>query len=83
MTPECKELARKISEYLDNELDPSLCEQMEEHLAACPECRHCMESLQRTIQLCREASRQDVPSQVREHLRAALREQMRGRDSQK
>ena len=75
----CKEHLERISEYLDGELDSSVCRQVEEHLASCPECRQCLESLQRTIQLCKEAAQQDMPHQAREHLRAVLREHLTGR----
>jgi len=79
MKRECKEHLQRISEYLDGELDSSICRQVEEHLAACPECRDCLESLRRTIQLCKEAAQQDIPPQAREHLRAVLREHLAGR----
>jgi len=51
---DCKEVFALLSEYLDRELPPADCEQIETHLHGCPECIQFVQSLKRSIQLCRQ-----------------------------
>ena len=73
MHEDCKEYFERISEYLDGELDGSLCEKIERHLRACPECRDCIESLKKTVGLCKKIPPEQVPREVRKRLRETLR----------
>jgi RNA polymerase sigma-70 factor (ECF subfamily) len=50
---DCGRVFALLSEYLDQELPPAKCEQLEEHLRGCPECIQFVESLKRSVQLCR------------------------------
>ncbi len=70
----CKHYFEKISEYLDGELDQRTCREIETHLRECPECRQCADSLQKTIQLCRETSQEHIPAEMRARLKWALQE---------
>jgi RNA polymerase sigma-70 factor (ECF subfamily) len=45
----CKVLFAQLSDYLDEQLDDSLCEKLEEHLAGCEPCKAFVESLEATI----------------------------------
>ena len=47
----CREMFARLSEYLDEELDPDLCGGVEAHLDGCPPCQAFLESLRRTIDL--------------------------------
>jgi anti-sigma factor RsiW len=44
-----------ISRYLDNDLPASGCEVIKRHLAQCLQCDRFVQSLKRTINLCRKA----------------------------
>lgn len=57
----CLELSRRISAYLDGELDASERRSVEEHLAACLACACCAATLKRTVELCRRAAPQPLP----------------------
>ena len=70
----CKRYFEKISEYLDGELDTAACLEIEVHLKECPECRRCVDSLKKTIDLCRETAQEKVPSEMRARLKSALQE---------
>jgi len=70
----CKKDYERLSEYLDGELDDDLCREIEEHFCQCPECRKCVDSMRKTIQLCKEVAIEEIPVDVRERLKSRLRE---------
>ena len=74
MKEECKKNFERISEYLDGELGPDDCQQIEQHLKACPECRDCFDALKKTIDLCRKSAREEIPGDMRKRLRSKLRD---------
>lgn len=51
----CKQMFSELSNYLDEELDDSLCAEMEKHIQGCEPCKAFLASLAETIQTCRSA----------------------------
>ena len=51
----CKALFAQLSNYLDEQLDDSLCEKMEQHLTGCEPCKAFLASLEATIEQLRNA----------------------------
>lgn len=49
----CKAMFAELSDYLDEQLDDSLCEELEQHLDGCAPCGVFLASLQATIEQCR------------------------------
>jgi anti-sigma factor RsiW len=74
MKDECREDFKRLSEYLDGELDEEVCREIEQHFRYCPECRKCVETMKRTIQLCKSVATEEIPAAARERLRSMLRE---------
>ncbi len=74
MREDCKKDYERLSEYLDGELDDDLCREIEQHFRQCPECRECVDSMRKTIQLCKEVAKEEIPEDARERLRSMLRE---------
>ena len=64
----CIALFTKLSEYIDNELDEVTCKDIEAHLADCPCCNACMETLKRTVAFCREVEERPVPDSLSQRL---------------
>lgn len=52
----CKVLFAQLSDYLDEQLDDSLCEKLEEHLDGCEPCKVFLDSLETTITQLRKLS---------------------------
>mgnify|MGYP000550937026 FL=1 len=65
----CEELLGSLSEYIDGELNPELCLELEKHLAGCDDCRVVLNTTKRTIDLVHSpAEKPDLPDDVRERL---------------
>ena len=66
-----------LSEYLDLELPPDACQEIEEHIQGCAPCVEFAESLKKTVALCREYQPTTLPeplgAQARAELEAAYR----------
>jgi anti-sigma factor RsiW len=79
----CKEVFSLLSEYLNLELPPEACQEIEAHLAGCPPCIEFAESLRRTVDLCRNYRQTEMPapigSKAREQLLDAYRKMLGGR----
>jgi len=68
----CKEMFAELSNYLDDQLDDSLCEELEKHLNGCEPCRAFLASLEQAIQQCRTASNEAPDSRAAAKLRREL-----------
>lgn len=65
----CEELLFSLSSYIDGELNPELCQELEKHLAGCDNCRVVLNTTRRTIDLVHAPiEKLDVPEDVRERL---------------
>jgi RNA polymerase sigma-70 factor (ECF subfamily) len=68
----CKAMFAELSEYLDERLDDSMCEEMEKHMNGCEPCQAFVASLEATIEELRKTAA-DVPArQAAERLRKRL-----------
>lgn len=65
----CEQLLGSLSEYIDGELTPELCEEIEKHLSGCDDCRVVLNTTKRTIDLVHAPiEKPDLPEDVRERL---------------
>lgn len=71
---ECGRHFERISEYLDGELDRETLVEIERHLSECPRCANCLESLQRTIALCRRLEDEEIPLEVQRRIKGKVLE---------
>ena len=69
--PECQELFAGLSEYLDGRVEPRTCDQMTEHIEACPACVAFLRDLRGAIDRCRSLEVPCDPA-VAPRLRAIL-----------
>lgn len=69
----CKEMLITLNDYIDGELDTSLCDELEKHMAGCDNCRVVVNTIKKTIELYREDCATDkIPTEVRERLLTRL-----------
>ncbi len=65
----CEELLESLSAYIDGDLAPALCRELEKHLEGCDNCRVVLNTTKRTIELVRlPDEKSDLPDDVRERL---------------
>jgi len=65
----CEELLGSLSSYIDGDLNPELCLELEKHLAGCNDCRVVLNTTKRTIDLVHSPlEKPDLPEDVRERL---------------
>lgn len=69
---QCKEILEQLSAYIDDELEASLCAEIEAHLAECPDCQALVDTLRKTVTLYRECEPDDLPPGVRDRLYKVL-----------
>ena len=65
----CEGLLESLSAYIDGDLPPELCLELEKHLAGCNDCRVILNTTKRTIDLVHTPlEKPDLPEDVRERL---------------
>ncbi len=69
----CPDVVLLFSQHLEGDIERDTCARMETHLELCPRCRGACDSLRRTVAMCRTAPEPEVPAEVIESVRAALR----------
>jgi anti-sigma factor (TIGR02949 family) len=81
--PSCRAVFEMLSEYLDGDLTPASCEELEEHIAGCEPCVQFLDSLKKTMSLSQcfdqEAQPPVLPAQLKEELLSAYRASMQRR----
>ena len=74
----CKEMFAELSNYLDDELDDSLCEELEKHMEGCEPCQAFLTSLEKSIQQCRTVPHESPDPHVAARVRRELLSNYKG-----
>lgn len=69
----CKKIIMELSDYLDNELDPALRQELEAHMCACPECRVIIDTTRQTVLIYRGCEPYPLPQGLHDRLQQAIR----------
>ncbi len=77
----CLSMFEKLSEYIDNELDVMTCRDIERHVAECIPCKICLETLKRTVILCKKVDSIPVPESVSVKLKELIQNLSAGRST--
>ena len=73
----CREILENLSAYIDAELDPSLCDEIEQHMHGCNPCVAFLNTLKKTVVLYRCSKQEEaVPDEVRIDLHRFLRQRL-------
>jgi len=71
----CRKLLNELSNFLDNEIEPGLREELEKHIAKCPHCYVVFDSTKKTIQIFRGCDPYELPETLHRKLQEAVRKQ--------
>jgi anti-sigma factor RsiW len=69
----CKELLAVLNEYVDGEIDPTVCRDFEQHMTGCNPCKVVVDNVRKTITLYKEGQPYELPLAFQERLHVALR----------
>lgn len=73
MGRKCLDYVSDLNDYLDGELDPKLCDEIEKHVGHCENCRIMVDSLKQTVTLCREGKPEKLPAALETKLSGLLK----------
>lgn len=80
---DCNTIFSMLSEYLDQTLPPATCEELESHIRDCAPCVEFVDSLKKSVRLCREYSADveapAVPPAVKRSLKQAYERMLSAR----
>jgi anti-sigma factor RsiW len=68
----CKAMFAELSDYLDEQLDDSLCDELERHMDGCGPCKAFLASLQATILACRTSPAEHPTKEIATSARKEL-----------
>jgi len=68
----CKAMFAELSDYLDEQLDDSLCDELEKHLEGCGPCKVFLATLEATIEQCRTSPAECPTGETASRLRNEL-----------
>lgn len=74
MAKKCHDYISGLNDYLDGEIDPELCEEIEKHIGQCENCRIMVDTLKQTVTLCREGQPERLPEKLESKLNNMLKE---------
>ena len=72
----CKEVIRRLSEYLNGDLDPRLAQDLSRHLAHCEDCNIVVDTTRKTIEVYCNTEPLPLPPDVKARLDRALAEKL-------
>lgn len=69
----CRELLEQLNQYVDGDIDPALCEEIERHLADCDPCQVMVDTLRKTITIYKNGRPLELPPGFHKRLHQTLR----------
>jgi anti-sigma factor RsiW len=72
----CRDVVKKLSNYLDGDLELAVKQELEQHLGGCKECTLIVNQTKLTVEIFCDAEMVELPDQVRVRLHEALRRKL-------
>ena len=70
----CEEILAALNDYVDGDLDPAVCDALEEHLVDCNPCQIVIDNIRQTITLYKQGVPLELPAPLHQRLSAMLRD---------
>lgn len=71
---QCEDLLKMLNDYIDGDIDPGVCDELESHLEGCNPCQVVVDNIRQTITLYKGEEVFEMPVKFRERLHQSLRE---------
>jgi anti-sigma factor RsiW len=68
----CEDLLKALNDYVEGDVDPSICEEFEKHLAGCNPCQVVVDNIRKTISLYKAGEPYPMPPEFGQQLRNCL-----------
>lgn len=75
----CRDIGQLLYDYVENRLEPSVSQQLEQHLADCPGCPAFINTYKQTIHLSRELRCEEIPQECQQKLRSFIKTKLTSR----
>lgn len=75
----CEELLAALNDYVDGDIDPSICSSFEKHLAGCNPCQIVVDNIRQTIRLYKAGEPYEMPPEFHHRLQSRLRARWRAK----
>jgi anti-sigma factor (TIGR02949 family) len=72
----CKQFLQELNEYLDDDLDPKLKDELRKHVNECPNCWVVCNTTEKTLKVYKGMEAKPLPSDIHSRLMAALKKKM-------
>ncbi len=69
----CSKYIQNIADFIDGEIDETLCADIEKHLKECNNCRLMVDTLKQTVVLCRDGKKEKLPPELEAKLNNVLK----------
>ncbi len=79
----CDDLLKMLNDYVDGDIDPGVCEGLQEHLDDCNPCRVVVDNIRQTITLYKGSESYEIPVKFRRRLHDSLRERWKQKHGEK
>jgi hypothetical protein len=66
-------LLREVSNYLDSDLEPAVRQELEQHIARCPDCWVILDTTRKTVEIYQCCEPYPIPVALKTRLRDAIR----------
>ncbi len=69
----CDDLLKMLNDYVDGDIDPGVCENLQSHLEGCNPCRIVVDNIRQTITVYKGCETYEEPLKFRRSLHETLR----------
>ncbi len=79
MGKSCKDLISNINDYIDGEIGPELCDEIERHVGRCSNCKIMVDTMRKTVRLCCEGREVEIPRSLEDRLYDLLKKRWKSK----
>lgn len=79
----CEEMLKALNDYVDGQIEPAICAELERHLADCNPCQVVVDNIRKTITLYKQGEVFEFPAELHDQLRRCLKERWKQKFPQK